>query len=65
MIDLVLGKPGVDPYWFELVLIRIISNLSEIVRSTGPKLPSIALFGVICQKESVVLAAGDLIDRHA
>ena len=65
LTHLVLGKSGVDSHWTELVLIRIISNLSEIVRSTGPKFPSITLLWVICQEKSVVLAAGDLIDRHA
>ena len=55
---------GVDSHWHKCVHIRIVANLSESIGSTGPKLTSVRLSRVIHEEECVVLAAGDLVDRH-
>ena len=60
----VLGRLRIDAYWAELVLIRIIADLTEIVCSTGPELTAVALSWVVSQEHSVVLATTDLVDGH-
>jgi len=58
----VLWLPGVNSHRSELVLVRIVSNLTKVVRSTCPKLASVALLGIVSQQERMILAAGDHVD---
>ena len=47
LTHLILWNSRIDPHGTELVLVRIVSNLSEVVGSEGPKLPAISLFSII------------------
>lgn len=47
LTHLILWNSRIDPHGTELVLVRIVSNLSEVVGSEGPKLPTISLFSII------------------
>ena len=60
----VLGGLWIDAHRAELVLIRIIADLTEVVCSTGPELPAVALSWVVSQEHSVILATTDLVDGH-
>ena len=65
MTHLVFWHSRVDSHRAELVLVRIVSNLPKVVSSAGPELPAISFLHVVGEEQSVVLAAGDLEDRHA
>ena len=60
----VLGGLRIDAHRAELVLIRIIADLTEVVCSTGPELPAVALSWIVSQEHSVILATTDLVDGH-
>ena len=60
----VLGGLRIDAHRAELVLIRIIADLTEIVCSTSPELTAVALSWIVSQEHSVILATTDLVDGH-
>ena len=64
LTHLIIWHSWIDSHGTELVLVRIVSNLSEVVGSKGPKLPTIPLLGIVSEEESMVLAAGDLVNGH-
>ena len=64
LTHLIIWHSWIDSHGTELVLVRIVSNLSEVVGSEGPKLPAIPLLGIVSEEESMVLATGDLVYGH-
>ena len=62
---LIVRHSRVYSHWREHVLIQIVADLAEVVRSKSPQLAPGALAGVVEQDERVVLATCYLHDLHA
>jgi len=64
LAQLILSDARVDSDRAELILIRIVADLAEVVGTAGPKLTATIFTLVVDEEHRVVLAAGDLADVH-
>ena len=64
LAQFVLGHTWVNSYRAELVLIRIVADLAEIICPAGPQLTAPIFIIIVDKEHRVVFATGHLFNDH-